>query len=525
MKLLLATYWPLPHVGGVSTYVDTLSKRLIQMGHEVEIFAQHPDLTKFYLMKSGHEIFKNDLRETVDTQVKEGYILRGMTLTPWMFQREVEKYTLETALRTLKLNNFDLIHTQDILSTFTFARVKLANIPLVATIHGCLSTEWVANGEIHTRTPIERDYLHLEEYFGAMSPDHLILPSRWLADRLFEFQVAHPRKHIIPYGLDLTKFRQNSQRTVDVPVAPNKKVIVCPARLVAIKGQTYLLQALSQVVKHRQDIVCWFVGDGMMRQDLEDQASQLQLEGFVHFLGDRSDVPALLSRADIVVLPSLQDNLPFVVMEAQTAGKPVIATKVGGNVEMIEDGKTGILVEPKNSKELSEKILFLLDNDKLHAQQSIAAKSWADEQWNDDWLLERTLSVYRAALQQASEERELIHKNTLNRQVPDRSFATKLLNSQTNSIDHYSSGPVALTIEGSVKPRNEILIPADVYVHLLDVTGIVLETVQTNSNGQFSFENVQPGTYAIQCVTAEGQTGFKRVIVPSNELSVIEIHV
>lgn len=513
MHILLSTYWPMPHVGGVSTYVDTLRHRLENMGHEVEIFAQHPDLSKFYLLKGGQEIEKSELRVVAQAEIDKGFAKLALSPTSWIIDRETEKYTLEMAVRQLNLEKYDLIHTQDILSTFAFSRVKPHFIPLVATIHGCLATEWIANGEICMRSPIEREYLQVEEYFGAMSADCLILPSQWLADRLASLDITHPRQSIIPYGLDRHKFMKSLQQTSELPDRSHEHVIACPARLVAIKGQNYLLEALHQVVKLRQDVVCWLIGDGVMRKDLEKQAAQLNLDHFVQFLGDRFDVPALLSQADMVVLPSLQDNLPFAVMEAQTAGKPVIASNVGGIVEMIKDGENGFLVESRDSQQLSDKIILLLENSHLREQQSKAAEQWALSQWCGDLMAERIVSIYEKAINAADKRQNIESDSHSSIHYPDPLFASKLLERQTK-LSHLASVPTPYTtIQGTVKLRERP--SSSIRLHLLDITGIVLKTAKASQDGDFSFHSVQPGNYALTYASADGKSGTEQIRVTS----------
>ncbi|WP_018131667.1 glycosyltransferase [Effusibacillus pohliae] len=513
MRILLATYWHLPHIGGVSTYVDTLRNGLEQMGHEVEILAQHPDLAHYYLIKSGRQVEKHALLPQTEAAVCDGYRKRGMELTPWIVGRETEKYVFASACRQLGVDGYDLIHTQDIFSTFVCSRVKPDHIPLVATIHGFLATEWIANGEIRMRAPIEQDYLVLDEYFGATSPDCLILPSRWLAGRLAALQIAHPRTHIIPYGLDLQAIAVRAQDTGDVPAEPGRKVIACPARLVAIKGQTYLLQALAFLLQTHTDIVCWLIGDGVMRQDLEQQAERLGISEHVRFLGDRSDVPALLNAADLVVLPSLQDNLPFVVMEAQTLGKPVLASNVGGIGEMIADGKTGMLVKPGDSWQLSEKILQLLTDDGLRQRLSQGAKSSAWANWHARTMLERTVEVYQAAVT-GRVAASTAGRSTKRMQIPDPAFVTEFRRRRRCS-DGDSRVPIAPTasLHGRVSWGRERLPIPGVSVHLLDVSGVVVSSVRTGRLGEYTIPAVPMGNYALICAAGTFGMHMRKIAV------------
>ncbi|GAX91971.1 group 1 glycosyl transferase [Effusibacillus lacus] len=524
MQILLATYWPLPHIGGVSTYVDALRRQLEDLGHKVEILAQHPDLTKFYLLKRGTEISKLSLLQHVESEVLNKYRQLETVLTPWMARREIEKYICETAFREMGLDSYDIIHTQDILSTFSCARAKPPLTPLVATIHGCLATEWIVNGEIQVRTSLEQEYLAMEEFYGAMSADYLILPSRWLSSRLSAFQISHPQQHIIPYGLDPKTFQKRLQQTEPIPDETGKKIIACPARLVAIKGHTYLLKALSLLVQKRKDFVCWLIGDGIMRKDLEEQAFELGLYEYVKFLGDRMDVPALLSLADIVVLPSLQDNLPFAVIEAQTVGKPVVASKVGGIVELLEDGKNGMLVEPGNYRQLFEKMLLLLENRDLYRRQSEAARRQSQNDWRLGTMVERTLGVYHEAME-----------NSLRRcagsclrfpQIPDPCYTEELKKkydrlAKTGDIEV----PPVADLFGQVKLKSTQATVSNAFVHLVDMSGIVLQTVSTDKRGEYSIRNLQPGNYALTCFAETYGSHSQKIWVPESSALKIDIEI
>ncbi|ALS21895.1 glycosyltransferase [Paenibacillus naphthalenovorans] len=517
MKILIATYWHLPHVGGVSTYVTILAKCLEQSGHEVDILAQHPDMTHYYFLNNSLTFKKSSLIRQAEPIVLSHYEESPAMLTPWMFRRECEKYAFQLACLQTRLDHYDVIHTQDIYSTLVLSRVKPANIPLVATIHGCLATEWVENNEARYLSMIEREYLALEEYFGCMSPDSLILPSRWLVDRLSSFHISHANTHIIPYGIDQHAFQRSQPARLKINVTsrePQPIIIACPARLVAIKGQTYLLEAMALLVRKRKGVVCWLIGDGLMKEDLEKQIHQLGIHEHVKLLGKRSDVPELLASADIVVLPSLQDNLPFSIIEAQSAGKPVVASRVGGIAEMIEDGNNGFFVSPRNAQELYEKLLLLVEDGALRERLSNAAKAFAHKVWNDQVMTERTFQVYQEAIgnQKAMEWKE--------------DFVNRLTVRFWELFDTERELPVpsVTAVKGNVVVQTDPLrgVPG-AHVHLIDMSGVVLCSAQTNHNGHFWFPDVQPGNYALVCSAANLGSRTVKTAVSAEEPISVEI--
>src|SRR5205807_7679356 len=103
-------------------------------------------------------------------------------------------------------------------------------------------------------------------------------------------------------------------------------------------------------------------GDGPCREELVPLAHTLRLTEQVRFLGEVRDVPALLARASLFVLPSLSEGISLTILEAMACGLPVVATKVGGNPEVIESGRTGLLVPPSDPASLAQGILHLVGN-------------------------------------------------------------------------------------------------------------------------------------------------------------------
>src|SRR4029453_11595231 len=121
-------------------------------------------------------------------------------------------------------------------------------------------------------------------------------------------------------------------------------VILTPARLHPQKGHEYLLAAAAQI----PDATFVLAGDGPLRSELEVRARELGIAGRCLFLGERADVPDLLAAADLFVLPSLFEGLPVSILEAMAAGRPVVATAIGGTDEVVTTEQTGLLVPPRD---------------------------------------------------------------------------------------------------------------------------------------------------------------------------------
>jgi sugar transferase (PEP-CTERM/EpsH1 system associated) len=136
-------------------------------------------------------------------------------------------------------------------------------------------------------------------------------------------------------------------------------------RLEPQKGVCYLLEALPQVLKRLPDAALVIVGDGYFQDDLKHQAEALGVEKSVIFVGTRRDMPRVYKALDVLVLPSLFEGMPMVLLEAMASGCPVVATDVGGVRELIAHGVSGSVVEPKNAPKLGEELIRLLEDEEM----------------------------------------------------------------------------------------------------------------------------------------------------------------
>ena len=127
-----------------------------------------------------------------------------------------------------------------------------------------------------------------------------------------------------------------------------------------VKGHPWLIVAAGAITREFPDVRFILVGDGALRKDFEGQVAALGLERHFLFLGRREDVPRVLACCDIAVLPSKAEGLPNAVLEYLAAGLPTVASRVGGNAEIVQDGKSGLLVPPEDSSALAEALLRLL---------------------------------------------------------------------------------------------------------------------------------------------------------------------
>ena len=175
-------------------------------------------------------------------------------------------------------------------------------------------------------------------------------------------------------------------------------VIVTIGRLEPEKGHRFLVQAMPRVLKHHPGARLWIAGDGSLRVELEALAYQLGLERHVLFLGFVEDVPELLSRADVFVLPSLSEALGISLLEAMAASLPVVASAVGGVPEVIEPGFNGLLVPPGDADKIALSLLTLCGEPDLARRLGENARRTVSGRFSATQQAKGTVDCYMKAL-------------------------------------------------------------------------------------------------------------------------------
>jgi glycosyltransferase involved in cell wall biosynthesis len=199
-----------------------------------------------------------------------------------------------------------------------------------------------------------------------------IAVSRFVAARMRDrFRVRAEKIVVIPNAATVAPRAAQPVPRSELAGNTTEPIVLTIARLDAQKGIAHLLDAAA-AVPHASFAIA---GDGPDRAALEARAATLGIGDRVRFLGHRRDVPALLASADLFVLPSLYEGLPLAVLEAMTAGVPVVATAIGGTDEVVRDGETGTLVPPADPAALAAAINRTLADRDRAARLAAAARS------------------------------------------------------------------------------------------------------------------------------------------------------
>ena len=204
------------------------------------------------------------------------------------------------------------------------------------------------------------------------------------------FGVPRSRLHVIPCGVDTTRFRPSASPASSPPL------IVCVARLVKVKNLKLLLRACSALRDRGVPFRCVVVGDGLLRKNLETKRTQLKLEGFVDFAGpaEQEEVLRWWQQASVAVLTSEDEGMPVALMEAGACGVPAVATAVGGIPELIEDGVTGLLATPDDRKSVAKALQRLLENSSLARRMGQAARRRVEEHFSLSRQVDRLLALW-----------------------------------------------------------------------------------------------------------------------------------
>jgi glycosyltransferase involved in cell wall biosynthesis len=212
-----------------------------------------------------------------------------------------------------------------------------------------------------------------------------------------ERRVPRRKTRTIHYGIDLGLFRpkRNTGLRRRLGLAGGDIALGTVARFTHQKGHAFLLDAAPAVLKAFPRVHFIFAGDGPLRGMLQARAEQLGLRDRVHFLGFRTDVPDMLNAFDAFVLPSLYEGLPNAVLEAMACGLPVVATRVDGTPEAVVHGKSGLLVDPADSRQLADALIRLLSNARLRGRLGRSARKRIETCFGLDKQIGEFLELYR----------------------------------------------------------------------------------------------------------------------------------
>jgi len=354
------------NTGGITQYLLTLTKGFIPRDVHVHVACSGGNMEKdFHAL--GAKVLVLDIRTKSELSPK---IYKAIA--------PLKKY--------IEKNHIKGIHSHTRITQVMGAMLgKVTGVPYVSTCHGFfkprLSRRMIPCWGKRVIAISEAVEKHLKQDFG----------------------VDRQKIRLVKSGINLEDFiPMDSVRKKGLRAKYNLEegpVIGMIARLSDVKGQDILVEAMKTVVKKFPTVKLLLIGEGKLEGVLRKMVAEAKLEEQVLFYPIVNKTMEMLSLLDIFINPSRQEGLGLSVMEAQASGVPVVATNVGGVLSLIEDGKTGVMVEPENPKALGRAIVKLLENKELLKKISLAAREQAVENYSLDAMVEKTIKVYEEVME------------------------------------------------------------------------------------------------------------------------------
>lgn len=314
------------------------------------------------------------------------------------FALEMTKSPLRSAAAGLAAilsgEGFDLVHTHGGVAGLHGRRAAAqAGIPAVHTLHGLHF--------LHYRNPLlKRMALRLERRLAVLSATVVVVSEADRVKALALGIVPENKLVLIRNGVDPSPLSADfdpAAKRRELGLGPGP-VIVAVSRLHRQKGLVYLIRAAALVQTLQPEAQFAVAGGGPLLETLGKEARHWGLGGGFRLLGERPDASEILSLADVFVLPSLWEGLPYVLVEAAALGKPIVATAIDGVTEVIQDGRTGLLVRPADPERLAEALVRLLLDKGLAARLGREAREAIPPGFRLDRMVRQHEALYHRLL-------------------------------------------------------------------------------------------------------------------------------
>jgi glycosyltransferase involved in cell wall biosynthesis len=403
MSLRIAFFsWESMHsvaIGGLAPHATELAAGLQRRGHEVHLFTRMGLGQSRYDCIGGVHYHRCPFEPHPDFLSEIGRMNDSLI---WHFA-ETEAYLGRP---------FDVVHGHDWLSVFSLSRSKNQyGRPAVLTIH---STEFGRCGNCLWDDPLSRRIRDIE-WEGTYVADRVICVSKSLCrevqqqygvpgDKVFPiYNGVHPRKFDGP--VDVSSVRRGLAVGLDDPC------VLFAGRMTWQKGPDLLLEAVPQVLRAHADTKFVFAGDGDMRAGLESRAGAIGITSATRFLGYRNggELIGLFKSADVVCVPSRNEPFGIVILEAWSARKPVVATRIGGPEEFVHDEYNGLKVSA-DAESIGHGLRTLLSDREASEEMGRNGRIDAEQRFSWDQSAAETERVYLSALSPTS-KREVVGVN------------------------------------------------------------------------------------------------------------------
>lgn len=371
MNILLTTVFDYPHLGGLSTHVQTLKNGLEAQGHQVDVLS-----------------FSNLPRSVRLTTVQGpcyalNRIKKGSGLIP---SHHMRKHWL-THLIKKQTTSYDIINAQDPFATLASVAT---GIPTVSTVHGYLAYEAVSRGAVHEKSPETAKLHEIEKKAYQQTLKNITVDKRI---QQYILEKAQREAKAISNFIDVASFKVDKQNKAvtknKLGFSSHQKILFVPRRLTRKNGVHMPLAVLKDVLKKEPNTCLVYAGTGEEFKNLENEANKNGLTEHVVFLGavPHQKMKDYFSIADIVLVPSIhsagvEEATSISALEAMASGTPLIASRIGGLKEIVSHETDGLLVEEQNPLALTSAILTLLENPSLGERYAEKARRKIEEHYS-----------------------------------------------------------------------------------------------------------------------------------------------
>lgn len=394
------------YCGGQGVYLYYLSRELQRLGHEVDVVVgpPYPDIAPGIEEHRVENLnfFENQFPKKTPFKVFTPLNLYELAVTrvgmfPEMFAFSMRAY--EKVRQLLCQRRFDIIHDNQTLG-YGILLMKAFKIPIVATVHHPLpidrKTDLAYLERVQDRLWRIMFYPFLMQHVVTKRMDRVITVSASAAEETKNvFKVPTQKLRVIYNGIDTTIFRK-----VDGEDKQHGHLIMVGNSQDRKKGLVYLLEAL-RLLQRKNDVKLTIVDRGLPDNEYAPQlVNRYNLDGRVNFTGKvgLEELVEHYSRAEVAVVPSLYEGFGLPAAEAMACGLPVIATTAGALPEVVEDGKSGILVPPQDAHALAKAIEQLLNDEQLRRVMGEEGRKRVQTHFTWEQAAKKTLEVYQEVL-------------------------------------------------------------------------------------------------------------------------------
>ena len=364
--------------GGAQRHVYDLATSMKEKGHDVWVAAGGEGLLKQKLESAGIYTFS--------------IATLGRDISP-----RKDAGSFKEIFTIIKNKKPDIIHLHSpkAAGLGSLAGRLLRVKKIITTVHG-----WTWN---ESRPLYERALIAVASWITMLLSHTTVLLSEREYSQALYFPWVKSKLTLIPLGIKSTPFmsidgaKQFVSKLANIDLGEfNKKIVIgVIAELHENKGLQYLLNAMSLVVEQQPNAICIIMGDGEESANLHMLIKEKKLEGNVFLLGYVDNASEYMKAFNIFALPSIKEGLPYVILEAGSASLPVVATTVGGIPEVVEDMKSGILIQSRNARELSHALSFMIEHPEERKKYGAALKDRVATKFSMDKMVWMVEGLYR----------------------------------------------------------------------------------------------------------------------------------